>query len=114
MGFSMPLHRLLIKAGLYKPLQKLTKPLQTIHEYTSYLQWVDLQEGGFINDYYNPNTQYQNRFKLHEAVQLNLNLRETSLNYLEFGVADGDMIRFWASNNVNDDSRFIGFDSFIG
>ncbi len=36
------------------------------------------------------------------------------LNYLEFGVYRGDSLRLWISNISQQDSRFVGFDTFTG
>ncbi|MGA1978280.1 MAG: TylF/MycF/NovP-related O-methyltransferase [Bacteroidales bacterium] len=69
---------------------------------------------GYINDYYNKNTGYNYRYQLHETILLKLNINQLPVNYLEFGVAEGNMIKFWASKNSNENSLFIGFDSFEG
>lgn len=36
------------------------------------------------------------------------------IDYLEFGVATGHSIRWWAEHNRDPASRFIGFDTFTG
>jgi O-methyltransferase len=41
-------------------------------------------------------------------------IRQGAINYLEFGVFEGESIRYWAEMNQNENSRFCGFDSFGG
>lgn len=42
------------------------------------------------------------------------NLVETPINYIEFGVAEGESFRKFVQQNINSDSRFYGFDTFTG
>jgi hypothetical protein len=79
----------------------------------TYLNFVSTnRNNGFVNDYYIKKTIYENRYQLHEILQRKLNITQTPTNYLEFGVAKGDMIIFWASKYAHKNSLFIGFDSF--
>jgi O-methyltransferase len=41
-------------------------------------------------------------------------IKNAPIDYLEFGVHRGASIREWLALNTNQDSRFIGFDSFEG
>jgi O-methyltransferase len=42
------------------------------------------------------------------------NLASATINYMEFGVADGHSFRWFLQQNKNPDSRFCGFDTFTG
>jgi hypothetical protein len=66
-----------------------------------------------FDDFYNKKVNYGNRFKLHSFVLSNENLN-SSINYFEFGVADGISLKWWVSNNTNRNSKFYGFDTFTG
>ena len=66
-----------------------------------------------FDDFYNNKVNYGDRFKLHSFVFANENLNN-AINYFEFGVADGNSLKWWVSNNINKDSRFFGFDTFTG
>ena len=57
---------------------------------------------------------HHNRFKLHQLVLENENLNHENFDYLEFGVFQGEAIRWWSENNDNLESRFFGFDTFTG
>jgi hypothetical protein len=81
----------------------------------TFLDYVSVNRNhGFINDYYNKKANYKNRFQLHETLQQKMEITQKPINYLEFGVAEGDMIKFWVSKNIHKDSLFLGFDSFEG
>lgn len=111
----MPLHPLLVKTKLYKPILALTKPFVKLNQYLNYLNWVDLHNKlPGLNDYYTSKHAYQKRFELHNFIIDHKQLAHTAISYYEFGVAGGDMIKFWAERNTNAKSEFYGFDSFEG
>ena len=56
---------------------------------------------------------YNKRFDLYKYIIEKEGLN-TSINYLEFGVADGHSFNWWMAQNTNAASRFYGFDTFTG
>ncbi len=56
---------------------------------------------------------FRDRKELHAFVHQTYCGREP-IDYLEFGVYQGDSLRFWCGTNTDSDSRFYGFDSFEG
>lgn len=43
-----------------------------------------------------------------------LGLRDTPMDYLEFGVFEGRTLRWWSEINTHADTRFFGFDTYTG
>jgi O-methyltransferase len=73
------------------------------------LDEIDLQR---LRDAY-PCTSFRDRAEMHRSVQ-ELYLNGDAVDYLEFGVFQGESMRQWTRLNKHDDSRFFGFDSFEG
>jgi O-methyltransferase len=57
---------------------------------------------------------YEKRYPLYEWVLKKENLLKSPINYLEFGVASGQSIRWFLSQITNPESLFYGFDTFTG
>ena len=55
---------------------------------------------------------YENRYKLYDSILQHTG--KENINYLEFGVATGDSLRWWVENNKDPASNFFGFDTFMG
>jgi hypothetical protein len=75
--------------------------------------WIAANPKGGFNDFYNSKVFYQDRFKLHEFV-IAEEIGNCSIDYLEFGVANGIAIEWWVNRIKNPASRFYGFDVFTG
>lgn len=46
--------------------------------------------------------------------QINAILNDSAIDYCEFGVFKGASIKYWSSINTNNNSTFVGFDTFSG
>jgi O-methyltransferase len=73
------------------------------------LDEIDLQH---VRDTY-PCSSFQDRAEMYRSVH-DRYIDGDAVDYLEFGVFQGDSMRQWVSLNKHKDSRFIGFDSFEG
>jgi O-methyltransferase len=56
---------------------------------------------------------FPNRLDLYKYINETVS-QGTAIDFLEFGVATGESIRAWMHLNTNSDSRFFGFDTFLG
>jgi hypothetical protein len=61
----------------------------------------------------NPCPELSNREELYESIVRSEGL-EGAIDYLEFGVWEGNVLRWWTSRNRDPGSAFFGFDSFEG
>ncbi len=75
-------------------------------------KWVNENKKIAFNDF--PSKwDYNKRFDLYKYIIEKEGLK-TSINYLEFGVADGHSFNWWMTQNSHAVSRFYGFDTFTG
>lgn len=98
-------------------LHVLLKPFEGILLNAVYLsklsRWINKNSQLKFNDFYNKKVDYEGRFGLHEFV-IKEEIQNQSIDYLEFGVANGIAIKWWVEKNTNPESRFFGFDVFTG
>lgn len=67
-----------------------------------------------INDYFTWKRDHNRRYDMYRAVSDAYGLHQAAVDYLEFGVAGANSIKWWLGENKNTDSRFHGFDTFEG
>ena len=56
---------------------------------------------------------FEHRFEMYDYIN-NEVLKNGKIDYLEFGVFQGESIRYFSELNSNEASRFVGFDTFEG
>ena len=64
------------------------------------------------NDFYSYKFDYKKREKIYEHIVSNLS--HLDIDYLEFGVAKGDSLKWWINRLPEGSVRFYGFDTFNG
>lgn len=79
---------------------------------TKLSKWANQHKSVKNNDFYSK-WDYTKRFRLYQQVIEEQQL-QTAINYLEFGVANGESFNWWMTQNTNPESRFYGFDTFTG
>ena len=85
-------------------LQKPSKLLREINSNALMVEWSRDNSTDIV---------LSTRYELYEYVNLSI-LKNEKIDYLEFGVFEGETIFKWAGLNKDSGSRFYGFDSFEG
>ena len=83
-----------------------SKPQRLIRTVLDEIDLQHLRDG-------NPCSSFSDRAEMYRYVHESC-IRADAVDYLEFGVFQGESIRQWAGLNKHKDSRFFGFDSFEG
>jgi len=104
---------LFLHPGLW--LGFLAGPLQLLANTLRLSRWTSAHGSkASFNDFYRPQRIYKLRYDLYEHIATREKLDQTSIDYLEFGVAKGLSFQWWINKNKNPQSRFYGFDTFEG
>lgn len=76
-------------------------------------KWIQKHKKIAYSDYYSFGFDYKKRYKLYQYIIEKENLSQ-SIDYIEFGVAEGHSFRWWVEHIHDKDSTFTGFDTFTG
>jgi O-methyltransferase len=82
----------------------LRKPAQLIEAYARFGDWTKLRSWDHA---------FKNRYAIFDYLNTSI-LHQGPIDYLEFGVYQGESIRYWSQINRCTTSRFFGFDCFEG
>ncbi len=93
-------------------LKKIIMKIQPIRQGKLYKLMLLSETGYFFKNNEIP-FYFKNRYELYEYIQKDL-VRNKTIDYLEFGVYNGESLRYWVEMNTNPRARFFGFDSFEG
>jgi len=93
-----------------------TKSFLLTIAYTLYVsKWIRTQNKTLkFNDFFVFKRKYHKRKLLYEHVVKQQNLENEIVDYLEFGVAEGESFKWWIERLTNNKNKFYGFDTFEG
>jgi O-methyltransferase len=108
------LKHLFIDKGLHamvEPVEHAT--LRSVY-FSKFSKWVGEHRSAPFNDFGEQDYHYDKRYRLYEHLLKAERLDTEAIDYLEFGVHQGKSITWWASQNSNPTSSYVGFDTFTG
>ena len=107
---------IITKTFLKLRLHYIIRPFENFFENLIYLSrfsaWRLKNRNIAFNDF-PTRSDYSKRYNLYDYLYKEI-IKDDTINYLEFGVAKGDSIKWWLSHNKNENSKFSGFDTFKG
>jgi len=99
-------------------LHVFTKPFRKLYLKFYYLslqsEWIAKnKKNAAINDFFTSKYEVKKMYTLFEWVNKN-HLNNITIDYFEFGVFEGNSIKWWIENRKSPEDRFYGFDTFTG
>src|SRR5574337_1294727 len=104
---------LLIKYKVHLIINPFSKLLLKVGNFARLASWIHQNRTLAYNDFYTPGNNYSYRYNLYQFLIEN-EIHQQSVNYLEFGVGDGETIKWWTTNIKHSEALFAGFDTFEG
>jgi len=102
----------MIRFNLHLFMEPLSKALFTMLYLSKLSKWVKINPMPKFNDFYNTNHDYNKRYELYKHIIKSEKL--SGIYYFEFGVAQGHSFKWWVNHITDQDSKFVGFDTFTG
>lgn len=99
-------------------LHVFTKPFRKLYLKFYYLslqsEWIARnKKNAKINDFFTSSYEVKKMYTLFGWINQH-HLHETTIDYFEFGVFEGNSIKWWIENRSHPGDRFYGFDTFTG
>jgi len=98
--------------SIFSPFNKL---FLFLYNFNTMRSWISKnQEDLLMNDFYVFERHYDKRYEMFEKIIQHYDLDKSGVLYLEFGVAQALSFKWWINRLKNQNSKFIGFDTFEG
>jgi len=99
---------------LHRGLRAVIAAARRLERVAAYSAWREAAAPAAFDDFPCAAPRYQRRTELYAFLLEHAGLADVAIDYLEFGVAGGDSLRWWLAQQRQPDSRFYGFDGFTG
>ncbi|PCH65148.1 MAG: hypothetical protein COC01_10290 [Bacteroidetes bacterium] len=97
-------------------MHRVLGPFANLMIFTGYLsklsKWVEQNKIPF-DDFYNNKVLHKNRTELYQHLCDTQGL-DKAICFMDFGVGYGNSLKWWLQSNKDKDSKFYGFDTFVG
>lgn len=103
-----------MKWNLHRAVAPFSNPMSLALNMGELSEWRKQHPVKGYNDFYQEEWDYNRRYNLYEALDKQEGLFAQAIDYLEFGVAGGNSLKWWLQHNTHPQSRFFGFDTFEG
>ena len=87
---------LLIRFKVHTVLNPLTQFILKTGNFVRLSKWIADHQKLKYNDYFSPEGKYMDRYNLYRHI-LDNEINDQPVNYLEFGVGDGETLNWWAN-----------------
>ena len=103
-----------MRFGAHRLVQPLNNPLHKLVWLSRLSHWRKHTKVSGYNDFYTKGYVYENRYKVYAFLLEHYQLEQVPLNYIEFGVEEGNSMKWWLEHNAHQESIFLGLDTFEG
>ncbi len=104
---------LFLKFNLHRIFEPISGALLNLVYLSKFSKWRKQHASAPYNDFYSNKFDFNKRYNLYQSILETERLTDP-LNYLEFGVCTGASFKWWINKNKEENSKFIGFDTFTG
>ena len=103
-----------MRFGAHRLIQPMSNPLYKLIWLSKLSKWrKDTKVSGY-NDFYTKGYIYENRYRVYAFLLERYQLKDSPVNYIEFGVEEGNSMKWWLEHSVHPGSIFLGLDTFEG
>ena len=103
-----------MRFNLHVVIEPFSGTIQKFIALSKLSQWRKQTTVHGYNDFFKSNYDYEQRYVIYQWIADKYQLFTAGINYIEFGVEEGNSLKWWIDKNINQESLFWGLDTFEG